>query len=121
MKRGLIKDMLRTSVTVELQGGLGNQLFGWAAGFVLSQKLGCDLIVDKKNLYQRGYQLDHFNFSKDLKTTDKQVIGIRVIKNKIYGNIFEEKSFEYDPRFENIVSPKTLRGYFQSWKYHTGF
>lgn len=120
-RKGLIKDMLRTSVTVELQGGLGNQLFGWAAGFALSQKLGCDLIVDKRNLHQRGYQLDHFNFSKDLKTSNKQFTGIRGIKNKIYGSIFEEKSFQYDPRFENINSPKTLRGYFQSWKYHAGF
>jgi len=113
--------MLRKSVTVELQGGLGNQLFGWAAGFVLSQKLGCDLIVDKSNLRQRGYQLDYFNFSNDLKTTNKSFAGIKGIKNRIYGNIFEEKSFEYDPSFEYVISPKTLRGYFQSWKYHTGF
>jgi hypothetical protein len=108
--------MFSTSVTVELQGGLGNQLFGWAAGFVLSQKLGCDLIVDRTNLYQRGYQLDQFSFSKNLQS---QFRGIRKVKQKFYKNIFEEEGFEYDPRFENIVTPKTLRGYFQSWKYHT--
>lgn len=120
-RKGLIKDMLRTSVTVELQGGLGNQLFGWAAGFALSQKMGCDLVVDKRNLHQRGYQLDNFNFSKNLKTPNMQFTRIKDIKNKARGNIFEEKNFEYDPRFESIVLPKTLRGYFQSWKYHTGF
>ena len=120
-RKGLVKDMLRTSVTVELQGGLGNQLFGWAAGFVLSQRLECELIVDRRNLHQRGYQLDHFSFSKNLKTTSHSFTGIRDIKNKIYRNIFEEKGFQYDPSFEDVISPKTLRGYFQSWKYHTGF
>lgn len=111
--------MSRSRVVVELQGGLGNQLFGWAAGFALSQKLGCGLSVDTSNLYQRGYQLENFRLSKNIEISSNPNPLLRKINKIFYRNIFHENSFEYDPRFEEINAPKILRGYFQSWKYHS--
>jgi hypothetical protein len=38
--------MSKKSVTVQLRGGLGNQLFQYGAGFALSRKLGTELLID---------------------------------------------------------------------------
>ena len=110
--------MIRSNVVVELQGGLGNQLFGWAAGYVLSQKLNCTLVLDISHLSERGYQLDQFEFSRDLQCINKEKSLIVKISERINSSIFEEKSFRYDQRFDKILTPHILRGYFQSWKYH---
>ena len=110
--------MSRKSVVVELQGGLGNQLFGWAAGYALSKKLGCELILDKSRLYQRGYQLDSFQFGLDVKTKNKPICFSRLIKNYPQSDVFQEETFEFDTKFMELERPKVLRGYFQSWKYH---
>ena len=110
--------MSRKSVVVELQGGLGNQLFGWAAGYTLSKKLGCELILDKSRLHQRGYQLDSFKFGLDVKTKMRPFHFSKLIKNIPQSEVFQEETFEFDKKFLEIESPKVLRGYFQSWKYH---
>jgi hypothetical protein len=108
-------------VVVELQGGLGNQLFGWAAGYVLSKKLGCGLALDISLLHQRGYQLGSFSFGNSARIINvKRKITSRAT-NRFKINIYREESFRYDVRFENIGSPKKLQGYFQSWKYHEPF
>ncbi len=110
--------MSRKSVVVELQGGLGNQLFGWAAGYALSKKLGCELILDKSYLYQRGYQLDSFQFGLDVKTKKNSVYYSKLMKNIPQSEVFQEGTFEFDRKFLELERPKVLRGYFQSWKYH---
>lgn len=103
------------SICVELQGGLGNQLFGWAAGFALSKKLNSKLTLDSSNLIARGYELDDFRLSESTPSANTRGKGSRGFT--LIGDVFEEESFRYDTRFERIVKPKTLRGYFQSWKY----
>jgi hypothetical protein len=110
--------MAQNKVVVELQGGLGNQLFGWAAGYVLSRKLQCDLFLDCSQLSSRGYQLGHFEFSRDLQYVKNSGGWLKKISNKIRYDVFEEQSHNFDPRFERIKTPLILRGYFQSWKYH---
>jgi hypothetical protein len=113
--------MTQRDVVVELQGGLGNQLFGWAAGYVLSKKLSCGLALDISQLHQRGYQLDSFNFGTSVRIINvKRKLTSRVT-NRFKINIYREEGFRHDVRFENISSPKTLQGYFQSWKYHVPF
>ena len=64
--------MAQNKVVVELQGGLGNQLFGWAAGYVLSRKLECDLFLDCSQLSSRGFQLGQFVFSRELHYVEKR-------------------------------------------------
>jgi len=110
--------MAQNKVVVELQGGLGNQLFGWAAGYVLSRKLQCDLFLDCSQLSSRGYQLGHFEFSRDLQYVKNSGGWLKKISNKIRYDAFEEQSHNFDARFERIKTPHILRGYFQSWRYH---
>ena len=53
-------------VVVELRGGLGNQLFQYAAGRALSLKLGCALGLDARRLEvdeKRQYALDVYRHS----------------------------------------------------------
>ena len=105
----------KKSISVELQGGLGNQLFGWAAGFALSKKMNLDLTLNTSNLIARQYELDTFKLSEKIELSNTKESRIR--RMNLTGTSFEEKSFQYDKRFENISMPKRLRGYFQSWKY----
>ena len=59
--------MKRKKVIVRLFGGLGNQLFGYAAARRLSIVNNADLLIDNisgfefDHVYKRQYQLDHFN------------------------------------------------------------
>lgn len=55
-----------SKVIVRIQGGLGNQLFCYAAGRRLAVVNGAELVIDdvtgftRDHVYQRYYQLDHF-------------------------------------------------------------
>lgn len=110
--------MVQNKVIVELQGGIGNQLFGWAAGYVLSRRLQCDLFLDRSQLSSRGYQLGHFEFSRELEYVENSSGWLKKLSGKIKYDVFEEQSHDFDMRFEKIYTPTILRGYFQSWKYH---
>ncbi len=102
-------------VSVLLQGGLGNQLFGYAAAFDLASRLNASLVLNTSLLYQHGFQLDAFNLSGHQieKTRVKNGILLRNPRRKI----FREKSFMYDQRINDIEGSVLLEGYFQSWKY----
>ena len=113
--------MSSESVVVELQGGLGNQLFGWAAGYALAKKLNCELMVDTSLLNQRGYQLNSFEFGSALKVCKRSWRLTSTIARFSNRRIFTEESFNFDRKFLEIQSPGILRGYFQSWKYHREF
>lgn len=113
--------MSSESVVVELQGGLGNQLFGWAAGYALAKKLNCELMVDTSLLNQRGYQLNSFEFGSALKVSKRSWRLTSTIARFSNRRIFTEESFNFDRKFLEIQSPSILRGYFQSWKYHREF
>ena len=110
--------MAQNKVVVELQGGLGNQLFGWAAGYVLSRKLECDLFLDCSQLSSRGFQLGQFGFSRELHYMENRGGWLKKVSDKIKYEVFEEQSHNFDTRFESIQTPVILRGYFQSWRYH---
>lgn len=52
---------IKPSLTVELTGGLANQLFQWAAGFILSAESGAELVLDSRLVDRpdgRGLQLE---------------------------------------------------------------
>ena len=107
------------SICVELQGGLGNQLFGWAAGFALSKKLSLNLSLNSSKLIARGYELGEFTLSEGILLSNIRKKRFRGIG--FNEDCFEEDSFQYDSRFERILKPKTLKGYFQSWKYFDAY
>lgn len=109
-----MKKSLET-VTVELQGGLGNQLFGWGAGLSIARKLNRKLSLNTNNLKFRPYELNSFLLEDEVISFNKPINKINKFLNS--SSIFCENSFRFDSRFTNITTPVTLKGYFQSSKY----
>lgn len=97
-------------VTVQLTGGLGNQLFGVAAGFAQAKRLGTGLHLD---LSEYSEQNPRF-FELAALGSDRIHLGIYNTRRLL---TFRETSLEYDSRVERVVPGTLLRGYFQSWMY----
>ncbi len=125
-------------IVVKLQGGLGNQMFQYAAGRVLSYKYNVPLKLDirflldrtpRKNAIFRDFDLDIFpNISIDF-ATKKDIAAFTVpfsanpffyfLKRKLKRdrNVFKETSVNYQPEFNSITGNVYLDGYWQSEKY----
>ena len=115
-----------TPFVVELRGGLGNQLFQWAAGYSISQSLSRDLWLDASQIRQesrtidrREYQLDFFGLGEA--NEGRVTFDLDSWRGEIPKKIFTEKSLNYDWRFEKIRRPLILRGYFQSLTYFSRY
>lgn len=123
-----------SSVVTRLNGGLGNQLFQYAAGRSLADKLNVPLKIDLSEFdtYKlRGFELDKFNIEAEI--ADQAELSCintrpsRIIryKNRLaiyFGKItpafaFREKNFRYDHLFAKISNPVYLDGYWQSERY----
>lgn len=105
-------------------GGLGNQMFQYAALVSLADKLGVDYAFDmdffNKN-YSRPFGLDVFNIKNN------EVSGFKYkalwalrkyIKDRFFGlNVYAEKDFDYEKKFEEIQDNTYIYGFFQSYKY----
>ncbi len=123
-------------VIVKLQGGLGNQMFQYAAGKALAVKyqtsLKCDLnfLLDRTlhNVVFRDYDLDIFpnisfppaNDAEIRSLTQKSNIDLinRIIRRTIgIQSYYKELSFAYNKNFEKLPSSVYLNGYWQSEKY----
>lgn len=120
--------MSRKEVEVFLLGGLGNQLFGWAAGFALAKRLKTNLIVNTSQLSARKLALP-----------EQLLIGAKVsgerpfyyktnstILKQVYRNFplidsYFEKEYNFEDRFNQISKPLSLHGYFQSKSYFDSF
>lgn len=122
-----------SAVNVILRGGLGNQLFCWATGFALSQKLSSrlnlfpQLIVrdDPELLDPRNFDLDYYGLQGN---SFLPAVAVRFAKKggnrwtrafhrRIFGAVFRESGFQYDAGLLKLSGPVTLDGYFQSWRY----
>lgn len=117
-----------------LSGGLGNQMFEYAAGRALSIRHSTNLEIDlyllNKNTKAtiRKYELDIFNIDVISSKSIINKIAVKCfgsIKSKNIAYLFlrklgifrDEKAQYYDNRFENIPDNTTLFGYFQNVKY----
>lgn len=127
------------SVEVEIVGGLGNQLFGLAAGLFLSKKLKTKLILNFSLVGVGGtnHGKSLINFSLDnIETTDASMRRgpslalLSRLSNKLarHFSIFRklrkkltkqytanELGFEDD--FWNLKTSGKIRGYFQTYRY----
>lgn len=113
-----------------LEGGLGNQLFGWAVGYEQARKTQAQLILDGSNLHQWGFQLAQINTDARVIRSDRlwHLPGIqtvlrlmRPLDSRMFGTDFWESTFEYDPAVERLAPPMTLRGFFQTSRYFENF
>jgi Glycosyl transferase family 11 len=130
-KKRLDLRMAPLSVYTRLHGGLGNQLFQYAAGFALAKRLRTDLIIDARifdNSSLRKYELGHFNISarlgdkNDLPPSKQSPLRYLVWR---YGKqspiIYRENNLRFNPTFCSIEKPVYLHGYWQSERYFLEF
>lgn len=122
-------------IVVRLKGGLGNQMFQYALGRVLSIKNSTSLKLDASfysmsfnGVTKRAYDLDVFNIHASITNTNDVPILHKNIHNKFVYKIISilkkffdmngvEKSFKFDMDILNIKSDIYLEGYWQSYKY----
>lgn len=121
-------------IIVRLIGGVGNQLFQYAAGMSLAKFHGVDLKLDVTgftNYHLHEYGLESFRISAGIASEtdlamytknslffEKFTLYQRIAN--MFGakkNFFMEKSFCFDPNFYSFPNNSYLDGYWQSEKY----
>ena len=110
---------------MKYNGGLGNQMFQFAACASLAKKLNTDFSFDMsffKKSYARPYEMNIFNInvteSRDFRTKLFWALRRYLKTNKFLGlNIYRESSFNWEEKFEQIEDNTFIEGFFQSYKY----
>ena len=130
-------------VIVEVEGGLGNTIFQYAAGKYLANRTGAKVLINLKHIgnakTNHGFYLssifpdirfkrDHFLkrlflFDRLLENSDRLFSRI-ARKNRQFNRfcakcfkIYRSQKIGYDANLETLKVPITIRGYYQSWKY----
>ncbi|MDG5996471.1 alpha-1,2-fucosyltransferase [Candidatus Brocadia sapporoensis] len=121
-------------IIVKLMGGLGNQMFQYAAGRRLAEKLGVKLKLDIemfKDNTLRKYELGAFNIQEcfaAVEEIERLTVVKRGIVEKALDRVFKrpirrpggyvaEKYFVFDPSILQLPDQVYLDGYWQSEKY----
>jgi hypothetical protein len=128
-------------IIVRLKGGMGNQMFQYAAGRALSLKYNVPLKLDLSFLLDRtprpdftfrDYSLAIFNISAGIAGPEEIPFlfrphfrgKLRIIFGRLAGLLCrhkgKEKSFRFDPLILQAGPKAYLDGYFQSPKYFAG-
>jgi len=126
-------------IIVRLKGGLGNQMFEYALGRVLSLKNNTELLLDlsflKRNLpniTKRSFDLDVFNIKAKIADTSEIPFYFKFPPNNTFRKLAEtlrktfhirgqERGFSFDPSVLSLSGDVCLDGYWQSPKYFGGF
>lgn len=122
-------------VIVQLKGGLGNQLFQYAAGIALAEQHQVKLAVDISHLSHnqsgdtmRPYELKNLVHPPLVAKPGQIAPFQKFLRNSIekflpnYKRIvYKEPAFTYDENFENADDNVYLSGYWQSEKYFSKY
>lgn len=118
-------------IVVNLMGGLGNQLFQYAAGKSLALRHGVDLkyvFSDSYALAKRSVRIDNLNIegtplsageASDYfpKRTIARALS-KLLGMPYEGRIFRETNYySFDPAFLGLTDKTYLYGFWQSWQY----
>jgi hypothetical protein len=122
-------------VIARIEGGLGNQLFQYAAARSLADRLQCELLLDVRGLALNGDRalgLESYRIRAYI-ATDEQLGTLPPWRASRWGRmysrlsqsfpehfsypVFWSESFAYDSAFERISQPAFLVGYWQSERY----
>jgi glycosyl transferase family 11 len=128
-------------ITVRLQGGLGNQMFQYAAGYALARRLSVPLRLDLswyREVTGRRYGLDVFSITGRIATDDevrregirppgriarglsqlRAQLGARLgVRASARPGYVREPGFPFWPGFLELADGSTLDGYWQSERY----
>ncbi len=109
-------------IIARLQGGLGNQMFQYAAARALAEKNSTSVALDLTWFGQafdadttpRHYELDCFALDSTTKKYKNRLI-IKVLYSR--STIYNEPYFHYNPDLLKLPNHTVLNGYFQSEQY----
>lgn len=123
-------------IIVNLVGGLGNQMFVYAAGRYLAEKNNAVLklnISSFEDCKLRDYDLGSFNIIENIATKEEVALFDKKLKPRGFKKIIkklsdplnrhtnviykEKKEFVFDSGFKKLPSNVYLGGYFQNEKY----
>jgi hypothetical protein len=122
------------SVIVRLVGGLGNQMFQYAAGLAVARKTGGQLLLDV-DFVRHGVTLREFELDQAfvgpflLASSDEKraALGWRASFRRAFGRpslsflwgsrVVVERSFDFSPVLTHLAPPVYLVGYWQSERY----
>ena len=126
----------KTQIIVRILGGLGNQLFSYAAARRLALKNDAELVIDdisgfiRDYQYQRHYQLDYFHIPCRKATRAERMEPFsrtrRHLRRKIssflpyqFRNYVQQEGVDFDPRLLSLRPQRKLylEGYWQSEDY----
>lgn len=129
----LMKSNARPKVVARVFGGLGNQLFIYAAARRLALANGADLVLDdvsgfaRDHVYRRRYQLDRFSIAGRPATPAERLEPFSLVRRYLWRKMnmrrpFEQRSYLVEERggFDERllrIQPRTtlyLEGYWQS-------
>lgn len=110
---------------MKYNGGLGNQMFQFAAVASLAKKLGVDFSFDMSffsHSYARPYEMGVFKIEKtpsnDFRTKAYWALRKYLKVDNFFGlNIYRETSFNFEEKFNSILDNTFIEGYFQSYRY----
>jgi hypothetical protein len=118
-------------IVVRLLGGLGNQMFQYAAGRALADSLGSELVLDVRGF--SSYVLHSFGLTQmGVRATvgnDQSLARFPRWRRRILPFVtrvgfksswYTESGEAHDPRFAALPDGTYLQGYFQSEKYFAG-
>lgn len=117
-------------ICVRLNGGLGNQLFQYATGRALADRLRCGLLLDESKLNRRSYaitprslELNHFQHAGRLATpAESQCLPwlhrLAAVSHWVSPwRAYVEHGPGYNAAFANLPDQTYLIGYWQSHRY----
>ncbi|MBL7921771.1 MAG: alpha-1,2-fucosyltransferase [Bacteroidia bacterium] len=127
-------------IVVKLIGGLGNQLFQYAAGSALANYHKTDLALDTSHLKlvshgaytQRKFELEPFNILASIANEEtlkvfnfnqgRVITRLKKMSPGLFNKmIFNEHHFNFHTEFLNLPKDTYLNGYWQSEKYFNSF
>ncbi|MEM7074333.1 MAG: alpha-1,2-fucosyltransferase [Pseudomonadota bacterium] len=119
--------MSNDAIFVRLFGGTGNQLFQYATGRALADRLECTLVLDARYVatsHDRGDCFSHFGharFERDRilppAKTDRPLAYALWRGLGLSPRIFRERGLAYDLRLRDLHPGRYLHGYWQSERY----